>query len=63
MLFLMSVGSDCTSGCRTTCRYSEMSSVGQLQAEVGVVGFMYFGQQVKHWLFWLVFDDKFGCQW
>ena len=33
VLNFMSVGIDCTSGCTATSRYSEMCSVGQLQAE------------------------------
>ena len=38
---LMYVGSDRTSGCRTTSRYSEMCSVGQLQAEtIGLPGML-----------------------
>ena len=65
MLSLMYVGCDYTSGCRTTSRYSEMCSVGQLQAETtGRPGLFttYFGQQVKRRLLWLVFDEKFGCE-
>ena len=34
MLSLIYEGSDCTSGCRTTSRYSEVCSVGQKQTEM-----------------------------